>query len=66
MRTTTASTLDKHEGKDKDEDPNILHLPLQMDDQPEFLQVTGGQKLPEVGLCQATDGQPELPQHLNV
>ena len=32
------------------------------DNKPELPQLTGGQRLPDVGLPQATDGQPELRQ----
>ena len=46
-------------GQDKSEHRS---MPQHTDDQPELPQLTGGHKLPDVGLLQATDGQPELRQ----
>ena len=51
---------DLHDGgQDKSEHRS---MPQTTDDQPELPQLTGGCKLPDVGLLQATDGQPELRQ----
>ena len=46
-------------GQDQSEHRN---MPQHTDDQPELPQLTGGHKLPDVGLPQATDGQSELRQ----
>ena len=46
-------------GQDQDEH-HVMPRPT--DDQPELLQLTGGQILPDVSLPKATDGQPELRQ----
>ena len=64
---------DLHEGGEDQDVPQNLHeggqgqdkhhvMPQPTDDQPELPQLTGGQKLLDVGLPQAIDGQPELRQ----